>query len=97
MSHTLSFKRGPSGIEEVLVLHCKTRHVGKQTWVRGSEAARQGSAFGVWGGVVVVVRVGVVEEDLMDNSTARQRQSFHLKMVPGLSQKVRAQNTNTLH
>lgn len=38
-----------------------------------------------------------VEEDLMDNSTTRQRQSFHLKMVPGLSQKVRAQNTNTLH
>ncbi len=43
------------------------------------------------------VEVGGVQEDLMDNSTTRQRQSFHLKMVPGLSQKVRAQNTNTLH
>lgn len=40
---------------------------------------------------------GGVQEDLMDNSTTKQRQSFHLKMVPGLSQKVRAQNTNTLH
>lgn len=26
----------------------------------------------------------------MDNSATWQRQSFHLKMVPGLSQKVRA-------
>lgn len=29
-----------------MVLHCKTRHVDKQTWVRGNEAARQGSDFG---------------------------------------------------
>lgn len=79
-----------------MVLHCKTRHVGKQTWVRGNEAARQGSDFGRGGGDIGV-EGGGVKEDLMDNSTTRQRQSFHLKMVPGLSQKVRAQNTNTLH
>lgn len=48
-------------------------------------------------GVMSWCRVGGVKEDLMDNSTARQRQRFHLKMVPGLSQKVSAQNTNTLH
>lgn len=42
-------------------------------------------------------RGGAVKEDLMDNFTVQQRQSFHLKMVPGLSQKVRAQNANTLH
>lgn len=42
-------------------------------------------------------RGDTVKEDLMDNFTVQQRQSFHLKMVPGLSQKVRAQNTNTLH
>lgn len=45
----------------------------------------------------VGVEGGGVKEDLMDNSTAQQRQSFHLKMVPGLSQKVSAQNTNALH
>lgn len=79
------------------------RHVGKQTWVRGNEAARQGSDFGGeqggitgWGGRLRVVGGGV-QEALMDNSTTQQRQSFHLKMVPGLFQKVRAQNTNTLH
>lgn len=77
------------------VLYCKARHVGKQTRVRGNEAARQGSDFGRRDGVGL--EGGGVQEDLMDNSTARQRQSFHLKMVPGLSQKVRAQNTNTLH
>lgn len=80
--------------KEVLVLHCKTRHVGKQTWVRGNEAARQGSDFGRRGRRA---EGGGAQEDLMDNSATRQRQSFHLKMVPGLSQKVRAQNTNTLH
>lgn len=42
-------------------------------------------------------RGDTAKEDLMDNFTVQQRQSFHLKMVPGLSQKVRAQNTNTLH
>lgn len=69
------------------------RHIGKQTWVGGNEAARRGlegreGAGGEGCGA---------QEDLMDNSTTQQRQSFHLKMVPGLSQKVRAQSTNTLH
>lgn len=41
-------------VKEVSVLHCKTRHVGKQTWVRGNEAARQGSDSGRGGGDVVV-------------------------------------------
>lgn len=50
-----TFKKGPGCPTELLVLHCKMRHVGKQTWVRGNEAARQGSAFGrgvggCWGG-----------------------------------------------
>lgn len=42
-------------------------------------------------------RGGGAREDLMDNFTVQQRQSFHLKMEPGLSQKVSAQNANTLH
>lgn len=61
-----------------MVAHCKRRRVGKQTWVRANEAAKQGSDVEGWG------------SGLMDNSAAWQRQSFHLKMVPGLSQKVRA-------
>lgn len=73
------------------------RHVGKQTWVRGNEAARQGSDFARGAGVTSGWRAAGWKEDLMDNSATWQRQSFHLKMVPGLSQKVRAQNTNTLH
>lgn len=47
----LNLKKGDlGGKKKVLVLHCKTRHVGKQTWVRGNEAARQGSDFERGGG-----------------------------------------------
>lgn len=79
-----------------MVLHCKMRQVGKQTWVRAMRQQDKDLTLETVGGDVGVDGGGV-KEDLMDNSTVQQRQSFHLKMVPGLSQKVSAQNTNTLH
>lgn len=41
---TVVVKRKKAGVGGVgLVVHCKTRRVGKQTRVRGNEAAKQGS------------------------------------------------------
>lgn len=72
---------------------CKVKQTEKQTWLEGneSEGQRPNSGRKLRG------QGGNVLEDLMDNFATRQGQSFHSKMEPGLSQKVRMQRTNTLH